>query len=282
MNTLRFLFLAKKTFFMLLLWLGGAQTAYAGEEKLPLWELGIGAGGISLPQYMGSDERYNLPFVFPYVVYRGKHWKVDRGGVRNRLFDSDQLSLDISLSGGLPVRNDNQARSGMPELFLTGEVGPKVNWFFTESEHDSWSAHFPLRAAINSQAKYVGWVSDPHVNYTYHHDLNEGILRLGFDVGMQFNDQLYHETYYAVEPAYANPQRPAYQPSSGLHSIFFKARLRYPIEKGTDVIASIQARSLAGGVVQDSPLVKSNFYGTVGLGMIWTFSTSDEMVVRED
>ncbi len=265
-----------------LMLLVAASQADAGDEELPLWELGLGGGVFSLPQYMGSDERYTIPFVFPYLIYRGEHWRADRDGLRNRLFDSDTFSLEVSLSGGLPVRNDNRARLGMPELYLTGEVGPKVNWYITETAHDSWVAHLPLRAAVNVQGDYVGWVTDPKLSYNYHMPTRDGVFRRGFDLGVHYSSARYHQTYYGVEAVNATAIRPAYQARAGFHSVYFKAKVRYSYEKNLDLFAAIQARTLVGGVVEDSPLVKNNFYGTIGVGAIWIFSTSEERVLRAD
>jgi len=255
--------------------------SWANDEQQPLWELGVGGGALSLPQYMGSDERYELPFVFPYIIYRGERWRVDREGVKNRLFDSKRLTLDVSLSGGLPVNNNNKARQGMPELLISGEIGPKLTYLLNEGEEDDWRLQLPLRAAVNIKGKYTGWVATPHLNYNFHRDVEHGILKGGFDLGVQTNSLLYHQTYYDVEPAYATLERPTYLSSGGLHSAFFKARMRYPISENIEIFGAVQARTLNVGVVNDSPLVKNYFYGGIALGVIWTFDRSDEMVMSD-
>lgn len=256
--------------------------ADAGEEPLPLWELGVGAGAFSLPQYMGSDERYTYPFAFPYLIYRGERWRLDRTGLRNRVFDSDRLSLDLSLSGGLPVKNTNRARAGMPKIYLTGEIGPKINWQISDSERIGWSAHLASRAAVNIKGKYVGWVTEPYLRYTYRTPVSAGNLRIKTDIGALYGSKKYHDTYYGVAPVYATATRPVYQAKAGLHSLYMKARIRYPLRKKLELFASLQARTLATGVVKDSPLVKSKVYTTAALGVIWLFATSDETVMRDE
>jgi len=262
--------------------LSGIWRADAGEESLPLWEFGIGGGLFSLPQYMGSDERYTYPFAFPYLIYRGERWRFDRSGLRNRLFDSDRLSLDVSLSGGLPVRNSNRARQGMPKIYLTGEIGPSLAWQISESERIGWSAHLASRAAINIRGKYVGWVTEPYLRYTYRMPLTDGSFRIKADIGALYGSAQYHNTYYGVEPVYATATRPAYQARAGLHSIFLKARVRYPIRRDLELFTSAQVRSLKVGVVNDSPLVKSPVYTSVALGLIWIFARSDERVMQDE
>jgi len=251
-------------------------------EELPLWELGVGVGGSSLPQYMGSDERYAIPFAFPYIVYRGENWRVDTAGVKNRIVDTKTYTIDLSLSGGLPVRNDNKARENMPELQLTGEIGAKLNWYISESEDESWIVRLPVRAVVDIEGKYAGVVADPVLTRRHYYHVEHGLLKTYVDVGFQYNSALYHETYYGVDAQYATPNRAAYQAKAGLHSVFAKMWIKYPWNKKTELFATLQARSLAAGVVSDSPLVRDKTYATLTLGAIWLFSTSDEMVrIRE-
>jgi outer membrane protein len=256
--------------------------AQAEEKALPLWEFGVGAGAFTLPQYMGSDERYTYPFVFPYLIYRGERWRLDRSGLRNRLFDSDRLSLDLSLSGGLPVRNSNKARQGMPELFLTGEIGPRLNWMLAKSDSDSWSLHLPSRAAINTRGKYVGWVTDPYLRYAYNQSVDQGLMQFKFDIGALYGSKRYHDIYYGVAPIYSTATRPTYVAKAGLHSVFAKARIRYPLTEKLGLVSSLQVRSLAVSVVKDSPLVKQKTYTSAALGLVWLFAESDEKVMREE
>ncbi|MDQ6988766.1 MAG: MipA/OmpV family protein [Mariprofundaceae bacterium] len=251
-------------------------------ENLPLWELGLGGGGITLPQYMGSDESYSIPFVFPYIIYRGERWQVGQGGIQGKLFDNNQISFEMSMSVGLPVRSDNQARAGMPDLLLTGEVGGKLNWYLHDSSSTGLIARFPMRAVVNINAEYIGWVADPVLSYRYYMPVEHGNFRTYIDLGLQYNSALYHDTYYGVDAIYATPDRAAYTAKQGLHSVFSKVWLRYPYNKKTELFATLQARSLASGIVSDSPLVRDNTYKTLTLGAIWLFATSDELVSTQD
>jgi len=153
----------------------------------PLWELGIGAGGFSMPQYMGSDERFTFPFAFPYVIYRGEDLRIDRSGYRNHLLRSDRIALDLSFGFGLPVRNTNRARRGMPTLQLAGQVGPQLNVLLGKFGNHRWSLQFPVRAAIDTDFNYVGFLSEPHIHYEYRKALNEGFLRTKLDLGLRVN-----------------------------------------------------------------------------------------------
>jgi outer membrane scaffolding protein for murein synthesis (MipA/OmpV family) len=259
-----------------------SSLAYAADEDLPLWELGVGFGGFSTPQYMGSDERYTLPFAFPFPIYRGKRWWLDRAGLRGRLFSSEHLSLDLSLSGGLPVKNSNKARQGMPRLHLTGEIGPRLNWIFYRQQGHDLRLMLPWRAAVNTKGKFVGALGEPELQYIYQAPMNDGYLRWKLGLGALHASQRYNDTYYGVAAAYATANRPVYQARSGLHSLFARVSLRYPLTHEWQLFLSSRVRSLASGVVKDSPLVRQNSYTTIAAGAIWMFSHAEETAAGEE
>ena len=61
-----------------LVFLAPPTGAQSGSERLPLWELGIGAAAYHQPNYPGSDVRSTTGFPFPYVIYRGDWFRIDR------------------------------------------------------------------------------------------------------------------------------------------------------------------------------------------------------------
>ena len=94
----------------------------------PLWELGLGAAALSLPHYRGSDQSYRWLLPVPFGVYRGQIFRATRDGARAVLLESDRFDFDISLAASPPTRSsDNLARSGMPDLAATVEIGPNLN-----------------------------------------------------------------------------------------------------------------------------------------------------------
>ena len=100
----------------------------AHADPRPLWELGAGAAVISFPDYRGSNEQRQYLLPLPYLVYRGEVLQVDRDKVRGLLFKRDRVELDVSVNGSVPIRSShNAARSGMPDLDPTLELGPSSN-----------------------------------------------------------------------------------------------------------------------------------------------------------
>ncbi|MDQ6982526.1 MAG: MipA/OmpV family protein, partial [Mariprofundus sp.] len=199
-------------------------TAGADEpaKALPKWELGLAVGVASLPQYMGSDERYAFAAPLPYFIYRGDRVKMDRGGLRAAIFDLEQLSLDVSLGAGLPVRNANRARAGMPTLNFNLQAGPRLNWSVHEDSGSSLNLRFPVRGVLDTSGSLLGWLSEPDIQLRFkpHSD-----LKIELKSGLLFATKKYHATYYDVPPAFATPTRPAFQSGAGLHSISASAKL---------------------------------------------------------
>src|SRR4030042_1849052 len=100
-----------------------------GQEKKPVWELGVGAGLLYIPDYRGSNESRFYVLPYPYVVYRGDILKVDKQKISGQVFKTDRVLLDISFYGSVPVDSDkNSARAGMEDLDPTFEIGPALEF----------------------------------------------------------------------------------------------------------------------------------------------------------
>src|SRR6201988_3458235 len=110
---------------------GVARCARA--DPRPLWELGVGAGGLIFHDYRGADTMHVYPVPVPYLVYRGKFLRSDHNGLRGRLFNEEHIELNLRVNGTTPVRNDS-SRHGMPDLPSTVEVGPSLDVHLWKSE----------------------------------------------------------------------------------------------------------------------------------------------------
>ena len=271
----------KSYILLLALLLGFANVVVAGETEKPLWEIGLAGAVISTPHYVGSDQRYTLPLAVPYFIYRGEFLRADRDGVRGRFLETNGLSLDLDFSFGLPVRNNNDARRGMPPLHLTGQVGPQLNWVITDRDEDKLSLHLPIRVAVDTSQTFLGWVTEPSLRYERYDifpELDKVMLR--FEGGLLYASQRYNHNYYGVDPIYATANRPAYTARKGLHSYFLDTALRYKYDEDLSVGVVLKMRTLAPGVNANSPLVRKKLYLSTGIGFVWSFSSSEETVLR--
>ncbi len=253
-----------------------ATAAAAGEANKPLWEAGLIGGYLNVPQYMGSDERYSLPLVLPYVVYRGDFLEADREGVRGWLFSGDRVSLNLGFSYGLPVDNDNDARRGMPDLHLTGQVGPQLNWQVSSGDAGpSISLHIPARYTFDTRGEDLGWVVEPSIKIQQKHLGTDGKFSARADLGLLYTGGAFNAYYYDVAQRFVTPSRPAYDSDSGLHSVFLHLSSEYEVNDQLTLGAFARWRTLSPGVVEDSPLVRDDDYVTVGLGLAWSLWQSD-------
>lgn len=245
--------------------------AHAGQ---PRWELGLGVGSLYYPDYRGSDESRFIAVPLPYVIYRGKRFRINRKGAMARLFNTRRLSLRLSGSGALPVNSShNDARSGMPNLDPTVGAGPELRVLLSNPAHRNrqFYLEFPAQAifAVNFfHIHYEGFVFHPQLGY--HQVLHNGRNRwdFGATLGPLFATNRYHRYYYSVAPRYARPGRPAYEASGGYSGtratggVFFKrGRLGLGLYARYDW--------LGGAAFEQSPLVKRDYSLIVGTAVVW-------------
>ncbi|KAF0193096.1 MAG: putative outer membrane protein [Gammaproteobacteria bacterium] len=251
-------------------------------DTSPIWELGIGIGGLSLPDYRGSDHRENYLLPFPYIRYRGKRLRIDEDGARSLLFTTPRARLDISLAAGLPVSADNNpARTGMPDLDPTVEVGPALEMQLTNpgERRDSWWLKLPVRAVLSVDGldtDHQGRVFAPYVEYSslMDNDALTGRSRLGIAAGPLYANRAYHDYYYRVAPGFATTQRPAFETSGGYSGS--RITLTWNRRRGAWWYGWFaRYDNLSGSVFEDSPLVKDRHFFALGFALARVVSTGN-------
>jgi outer membrane scaffolding protein for murein synthesis (MipA/OmpV family) len=244
----------------------------------PLWEIGVGAGALSFPPYVGSTHRNDYLAPLPYVVYRGERLRADRSGVRGLLFDTERLSLRLSLSGSPPPDDgDDAARDGMPGLDPLAELGPELRWHAWQSDAGNarLDLRLPLRAAyaVSSDGiEAVGAVTNPALDLELQ-DLPAAGWRIGLNAGPVFASNDYHQYYYAVEPRFATARRPAYAAHGGFGGTQWTASITRR-SKQLWLGAFLRGQSLHGARIEDSPLVHAHSGLSAGVGFAWIFARS--------
>ncbi len=256
-----------------------------GEEK-PLWELGIGAGILRMPDYRGSDESRYYVLPYPYLIYRGGILKIDERRISGQLFKTDRVLLDISGYGSVPVKSSsNSARAGMPDLDPTFEIGPALRIKLLESNADGYklSMALPLRAFFStdfSSVRHEGWVFSPRLNLEKNNLIPETGLKLGISAGPMFADNSYNAYFYTVEQAYARATRPAYSAGGG----YCGSTLTVGLNKAYKQLifhAFVSADFLHGAVFEESPLVKTRTSVMSGFSVSWLFAKSAKTVTSD-
>ena len=224
---------------------------------------------------------YLLPY--PYFIYRGDILKVDRDQISGRIFKRENVLLDVSLYGQVPVKSsDNDARRGMPDLDATFEIGPSLEITLLENRQDRYklSLNLPTRAVFStdfSSVHHEGWVFSPRLVLETTDIIAGSGLNLDISAGPLFADSGYNSYYYSVDPAFATASRPSYSAGGGYSGSSFTFRL-YKEYKQLVLNAFVSVHLLRGAVIEDSPLVKSSYSVMSGIAVSWIFLKSANSV----
>lgn len=268
-----------------------ATPAWADE---PLWELGLGAGWLQLPHYRGSDQNHQWLLPVPYAVYRGKIFRANRDGARAVLLDSERLDVDISTALSAPIRSTgNRARTGMPDLAPTLELGPNVNINLAKGvlkgsgpygsvwEGATWKLdlRLPLHAVatLDRGVQGIGTTANAVVNL----DLRWQGWNIGAQASAVYGSRRYHRYFYDVATPFATAARPAFSAEGGYGGMRYTlgASKRFGrLWLGTFV----RADDLSGARFVTSPLVRKQHTVSAGLALSWVFATSDKRVTVDD
>lgn len=254
----------------------------ANAEEKPLWEAGLGAGALVLPDYRGSDESRGYVLPVPYLVYRGEFLKADREGVRAEFIDSDRVRLDVSVNASQPVRSSsNEARQGMPDLRGSFEAGPQlsINLYRSEDRKHRLDFRLPVQTGVTLGAGFqgIGWQTSPRLNLDVADAFGLSGWNLGVVAGPIFSSRKRNAYFYDVDPEYARPGRPAYRSSGGYAGSQFIVAASKRFAKWW-VGGFIRADTLTGATFDDSPLVRRKSYVAAGIGAAYVFAQSERMV----
>jgi MipA family protein len=253
-----------------------ADTDATRDAGLPLWEFGLGLGGLTLPQYRGADQNLRWVLPVPYFVYRGDFFRSDREGTRAVLLDTESFDFDISVDGSPPVKSkDSRARTGMTDLAATLEVGPNVN--ITLGRGATWKLDLrvPLRAAftVERRPQHIGWTLMPVLNL----DVDVQGWNIGLQGGPLAADRRFHGYFYDVPAAAVIADRPAYSARAGYAG--WGATTSASRRLGEWWLAAFaRVDNVSGAAFEASPLVKQRSNFTVGFAVSWVFKTSETRV----
>jgi outer membrane protein len=261
-----------------------ASAAHAAEK--PLWEFGLGIGGLEFPDYRGSDETKVFPVPVPYVVYRGRFLKADRDGVRGRLFDREQAELSLSVNATIPVDSeDNSARRGMPDLKPTIEIGPSfdVHLWRSADRDVKLDLIMPLRVPITleSSPHSLRWLFAPRLNIDFENFAGHAGWEFGAGVGPVFASDKFHQYFYSVPARFATAERPEYRADGGYSGMHLLAAVSKRFPKYW-VGAFLRYDWLGGAEFEDSPLVRRQSYFAGGFGIAWMIGESKRRVTTDD
>lgn len=256
----------------LLLW-SAACWSQVEEEKsanATYLEAGVALVAQGAADYRGSNHYRPYALPLPYFLYRGRILKADRGGVRGDFWSNQRMEFNISVDGSLNGNSDNnRLRSGMPDLESAVEFGPSLNVRLTgDSLQSGWSMRFPIRAVVTVSGdglSHIGNVFSPRI-YWHQPDL-VGNWRGSFSAGAMLADRSYHAYFYDVPTAYVSEERPFFRSSGGYSGSFLRFSM-YRHWQDWRFGVSLRYDYLRGANFMDSPLVQTEHYGSISIGVI--------------
>lgn len=253
-----------------------SPTAQAQEQGLPLWEVGMFAGGFSSPAYPASSERSTRALVLPTLIYRGEVFRSDRGGVGARLLHTEGTELDIGFSASLPASSqDIPAREGMPDLGTLIEFGPRLKGTLARpSPGHRLRYELPVRTVleINNGVRNQGFAMEPELSYDIR-DVGAG-WRLSTSASVVLGDSRLNQYFYGVPADLATPQRPAYTAQAGLIATRLTFNASRNLGPDVRVFTYVRMESYAGSANTASPLYQQSNGTSAGLGLLWTLGRS--------
>lgn len=252
----------------------------------PVWEAGLGLTALSLPDYRGADKSRGYLLPLPYLVYRGPHVSVDRGGLKAELLDQGRLELDFSVNFSVPVRSDgNPARAGMPNLRPALEIGPQLlaDLWNSADGRRSLQLQLPLRFAfaLSTGTRDAGFIFHPRLSLDVRDFAGNPGWYAGVIAGPLFATARQHDYFYTVTPQYATATRPAYEAGGGYSGMQVTMALSKRFARHW-LGAFLRADWVGGAAFADSPLVQQKTTVAAGVAFTWIFSQSAERVARRD
>lgn len=256
----------------------GQLTPVSAAPKLPLWEAGLFGLGITQPAYPGAEDRANRVLGLPYLIYRGKYLRADRGAAGVRALMTPRIEADIGFAASQGAHSSGiPARQGMADLGTMIEFGPqlKVNLGDVSSRRSDSRLQFPLRVVVDVSHGFVSrglafepqWVTDTRLPNRWFISTN---------LGAMFGDNKMADTFYGVAPGEATPTRASYTAGSGLIALragLFASHLLTPHVR---LFCILRIESLAGAANRGSPLVRRNAGRSAGIGLSWTMARSEQ------
>lgn len=243
----------------------------AGDEGLPLWEVGGGIGAAVTPDYPSASSTTPRALPLPVVIYRGDFLRLGDGSVASgRLFRSDRVELDVSLNGSFDAESDNvSARAGMPDLGFIFEVGPEIEIVLTDPAVTDrrLKLELPVRAAFSLDDRELssrGFVFSPQLEYE--HEFGGGDYEISASITPTVASRKLHDYFFTVAPEFSTPTRAAYEARGG----YLQTALGLTLQRRTRnsfAAVGVRLNVLGGSANADSPLFRSR--QNVGVFALW-------------
>ncbi|WP_395006749.1 MipA/OmpV family protein [Undibacterium sp.] len=250
-------------------------------EPLPLWEFGASAFALTQQAYPGAETYVNRVLAAPYFLYRGEHFRIDRGNTGYRAVKTPRFEFDVGFAGAFGSSSDKvTARRGMDKLGNLIEFGPRLKWNISEPEANGrWRFELPLRAVfdISNKFKHRGYTLEPEIEFERR---AFGGWRYSTGLSAVWGNRQIAETFYQVRTDQVLPDRAAYQAKQGLIAWRLSSFISHSYSNNFRVFGGVRVDSVVGAANENSPLVKRKTAPSLLLGFTYTWMRSDRPEVE--
>lgn len=249
-----------------------AVEAPRNEAPRPLWEAGVSAFGASQTAYPGAAERVRRGLVLPFVLYRGKVFRIDENLVGVRAVKTPRTEFDIGFAASFGASsNDVVIRRGMPSIGTLFEFGPRLKVRLGEpTPASALRLELPLRAVldVSDALRTRGVAAEPELGWRWRAG---GGTDLNASVGAVIGDRRLNRFLYGVAPRFATAERPAYEAGAGLIATRLGLSASRRLTREWQLFGFARHDSVRGAANESSPLVRRSGGMTAGVGVAWTF-----------
>lgn len=248
-----------------------AAPALAQAASSPLWEAGIGIVGVHGPDYPAAGNRHGRVAIAPIVVYRGERLRVDDEGVRGKLLASGRFELDVSGAAAFNVRQ-SPARTGMPDLDYSFELGPQGIYRMPLGGGQQLSAHLQARAVFSTDWRRIahrGFALEPELRWRHRGWPTAGSqVQLGLQA--TWGSQKLQDYFYEVAPTYATAARPAYDARAGYFGAALRGSWSQRLTPTATLSMGLTINDHSGAVNRASPLFQRTHTTSAVIAVVWT------------
>jgi len=234
----------------------------------PLWEVGVGLGGVYQPYYVGTRQSRSIVFPVPIPIYRSAVFKSDDEGLRAELIKDKRFSLDVSIGFNLAVDSDSvDLRNGLDDVDTQFEIGPSLEYFLLREKKTNVWLNFPFRASFSVGQNGLagsGFTFLPSINVSQDFRLFSSLWTAKVSLQTQFSTDAYHDIYYGVNEEFVTENRSQFNPGSGYSgaSVLFSMRSN---NQRRLWVWFLQYDNINDASFENSPLVETNFGLSAGI-----------------
>ncbi|MBD64591.1 MAG: hypothetical protein CME62_05265 [Halobacteriovoraceae bacterium] len=252
-------------------------TFITAKEAKPLYEWGVVGGVARTPHYPAAADSSTYYLTFPSFIYRGLTFRNDDKGFRARFLTTTNLDLDLSFGGSFPADSeDNKARSGMDDLDLLLEFGPRLSYILHKNNGHEWEIELPLRYVFSTDFNFTshrGYRLQPQLDYRYKF-FEYFILSMGYK--LNYATEKLSDYFYEVDDKDIIPNiRERYNASAGYigQDLSVSFMVRYFKFFGIIGVRTSQYHDASN---EESPLFKSRENSSTFIAFNYFFYASEE------